>query len=401
MHQSSVDPQDDLLTAVVVAAKDHLNADISFLAELQGDLQVTRRCASGGRSCPMEEGGVSRFEDTYCHRLVHGQIPNVVNDARNHPVVGAMAVTRELDIGSYVGVPIWLPDGSLYGTLCCVSHGQSHMEEQEVRFLSVLVDIVSAHLGRQQEVAKAYLDKWQRIQQVLESDPPKMVFQPIVNLATGKVVGMESLARFQVEPVRSPDKWFAESWEVGLGTELEILAMKTAMASLEQMPVNVYLSINLSAQTLMSSTFMAFAKTLDLGRIVVELTEHTGVADYDPLCNAIAQLKAQGARLAVDDVGTGYSGLSHILRLQPRILKLDRQLIANVHSDVAKQAMISGVVMFADRTAVTVVAEGIEVQEEVAALRDLGVMYGQGYYFARPAVLAEAVDSARSLRRFG
>lgn len=388
MQQTRVDPQDDLLAAVVVAAKDHLGADISFLAEVQGDIQIIRRRAYRGASCPMEEGAISEFQTTYCHRLLHDQIPHVVNDARRHPAVCDLPVTRELNIGSYIGMPIRLPDGSLYGTLCCVSHGPTRLGEQDVRFLSVLVDIVSAYLWRHEEVAKDYLVRRQRIQQVLELDPPRMVYQPIVNLVNGAVVGVESLAHFQTEPVRSPDRWFTEAWDVGLGVELELLALKQAMANLQQVPVDAYLSVNLSAQTLVSSSFFSTVGTLDLSRVVIELTEHTGVADYGPLCAAIARLRELGAQLAVDDVGAGYSGLSHILQLQPHILKLDRQLIADIHEDVAKQAMVSGVISFAMRTGVAVVAEGVECQQEVAVLKDLGVVYGQGYYFARPAVLS-------------
>lgn len=386
------DTEEDLLASVVAAAKKQLNADISFLAEFQADMQVTRRRAYEGHSCPMEEGDHVPFRNTYCHRLLYGQIANVVNDARNHPVVKDMAVTQALDIGSYIGMPVVLSDGSIYGTLCCVSHSPTELDDQDVRLLSVLADIVSTHISRLHERDEAQLLKRRRIQHVLNHEPPKMVYQPIVDLTTGEIVGAESLARFHTEPVRSPDKWFNEAWKVGLGEELEICALRAAVANLGRLPDRTYLSVNLSPQTMLSSAFMKTACRLDLNRIVFEVTEHALVSDYEPLCAVIAQLQKMGARLAIDDVGAGYSGLSHILQLRPHILKLDLQLIANIDRDAAKQALVSAVATFASRTGVVVVAEGIETAREVDALRVLGIPFGQGYRFAKPSPLPLRLD---------
>ena len=118
-------------------------------------------------------------------------------------------------------------------------------------------------------------------------------------------------------------------------------------------------------------------------RIVAELTEHTRVDDYRGLLDALAPLRRQGLRIAVDDAGAGYAGLRHVLRLEPDLIKLDLELIRDIHTDPAKRALVT----FAADTSAILVAEGIETADELATLRALGVPYGQGYHLARPGPL--------------
>ena len=117
---------------------------------------------------------------------------------------------------------------------------------------------------------------------------------------------------------------------------------------------------------------------------MIEITEHAPVADYDALAQAIRPLRAHGVRLAVDDAGAGFASLRHILRLSPDVIKLDRALTAEIDSDAPREALAAALILFASRIGSTVVAEGIEREEELRTLRNLGVLYGQGYYLARP-----------------
>jgi GAF domain-containing protein len=109
------------------------------------------------------------------------------------------------------------------------------------------------------------------------------------------------------------------------------------------------------------------------------------VTNPDALTERLAPLRARGARIAVDDAGAGYTGLQHVMRIQPDIIKLDRSLVANVDSDPAKAALIDSFVRFAARTGAVVCAEGVETPEELRVLADLDVTYGQGFGIARPA----------------
>ena len=163
-----------------------------------------------------------------------------------------------------------------------------------------------------------------------------MVFQPIVKLASGDVVGVEALARFDEDPPRAPDVWFEEAATTGLGVDLEITAMVAALQSLEALPAGQYMAVNVSPPTLCSETFTPTLEGWPLARVVVELTEHHVIEDYDLVIETMNDLRRRGARLAVDDTGAGFASLKHILKLAPDVIKLDLHLVRDIDSDPAK-----------------------------------------------------------------
>jgi EAL domain-containing protein (putative c-di-GMP-specific phosphodiesterase class I)/DNA-binding NarL/FixJ family response regulator len=227
-----------------------------------------------------------------------------------------------------------------------------------------------------------------RVRRAMESEGALgVVFQPICDLNTGKPVGVEALARFHVPPERGPDSWFAEASEVGLRRELELVALRHALSHLSELPKGLFLSVNISPATLRSAPFRKAIAAVDAKRIVLEVTEHTPVQDYDALNNAVERVRAVGARLAIDDAGAGFASLRHILRLAPDFVKLDRTLIDNIERDRSHQALAAGLISFARKIDATIVAEGIERAGQLRALRDLGVSCGQGFLLARPAPL--------------
>jgi EAL domain-containing protein (putative c-di-GMP-specific phosphodiesterase class I) len=234
----------------------------------------------------------------------------------------------------------------------------------------------------------------ERIRGVLADESINIVFQPIANLRNGGVVGVEALARFAAEPKRSPDRWFAEAWEVGLGTQLELMALRRAVAWADRLPAELFVSVNVSPGTLTSPEFQDILHSVMPGRLVVEVTEHAAVEDYRALAEPLVNLRARGARLAVDDVGAGYASLRHILRLAPDVIKLDVDLTRGIDADRARHALAAGLIAFAAELGAAVVAEGIETGEELDTLRGLGASFGQGYYLARPAPLP-ALDLRR------
>ena len=393
--QAAGDETADLIGSIVEAAKDHLEADIGFLAEFSGESKLIRRAAGDGATVGLEEGTSLPLEETYCHRVVRGELPNVIADARADARVRDLAITRQLKIGAYIGVPVTLPGGRVFGTLCCINHQPDpSIHQRDVKFMRVLADLVGRQLERHERAELERQAAGDRIRAVIADGGPKMVFQPIVDLASRAIVGAEALARFELEPRRTPDRWFAEAWEVGLGVELEIVAAAAALARLPEIAGGAYLSVNVSPETLRAPAFLESLAAVPAGRVVVEVTEHAAVDEYAPLIEAVGRLKELGIRLAVDDVGAGYSGLSHILRIAPDVVKLDVSLTRGIHADPAKQALASAAVTFASRVRVGIVAEGVETAQEADTLRVLGVRYGQGYHFARPGPLPLRVASA-------
>jgi diguanylate cyclase (GGDEF)-like protein/PAS domain S-box-containing protein len=217
-----------------------------------------------------------------------------------------------------------------------------------------------------------------------DPDGITMVFQPIMDLRTGRVAGYESLSRFNREPRRAPDLWFAQAHRCGLGYALEAKAVLSALAWAESRPAGTYLTFNLSPSSLLSDEVMrVLPERLD--GLVIEITENELVSGDPAILKALASLRARGARLAVDDTGAGYAGLTHVMRLQPDVIKLDRALTTGVDLDPAKAPLISSFVRYARDIDAAVCAEGVETLAELERLADLDVAYGQGYGIARPS----------------
>lgn len=219
-----------------------------------------------------------------------------------------------------------------------------------------------------------------------------MVFQPIVDLASQRVVGNEALARFSAVPIRPPNEWFADAAEAGLDLHLELAAVRQALAGAHRLPEDTFLSVNVSPSTLRSPAFGELIAEQTERRIVVELTEHDHIQDYTPINDAMHELRRLGCRLAVDDTGAGFASLHHILKLQPELIKLDRLLVTDIDTDPARAALASALVKFSDDTGAQLIAEGIETAQEQATLTELGVHFGQGYHLGRPAPLP--IDAA-------
>jgi EAL domain-containing protein (putative c-di-GMP-specific phosphodiesterase class I) len=248
-------------------------------------------------------------------------------------------------------------------------------------------EVPAGVLERQYEETAHRREKFVRI--TLADRSLQTVFQPIVDLRTGGTVGAEALTRFTAPPFRAPDLWFAEAAELGLGTELEVTALRSALEQLEKLPSGLYLSINASPATIVSEEFRASMAEIPAERVVLELTEHTGVDDYHLFGEAIAELRSNGLRLAVDDAGSGFSSFRHILNLRPDIIKLDIALTRGIDTDPARRALGSAMLTFGlDAYNASIVAEGVETQSELTTLQGLGCHYGQGYYLGRPAQMS-------------
>jgi EAL domain-containing protein (putative c-di-GMP-specific phosphodiesterase class I)/CheY-like chemotaxis protein len=221
------------------------------------------------------------------------------------------------------------------------------------------------------------------IERFMAGDGLSMVYQPIVDLRTRDMVGVEALARFRSLPLRPPNEWFAEAVRHELGVPLELAAVRQAMRILPGLPDDAYLSINCSHRAAVSRD-LASLLALDAPRIVLEITEHEAVEDYETLLEALEALRAQGVRVAIDDAGAGFASMRHTVRIAPDIVKLDISLTRGIDTDRARYALASALMSFAEELGMTMVAEGIETAEELQTLLALGVPQGQGFYLADP-----------------
>lgn len=232
-----------------------------------------------------------------------------------------------------------------------------------------------------------------RVERIIATRAMEIVVQPMVHLASETVVTVEALSRFAGQPVQSPDRWFADAERVGLGVELELCAAAKALDVLGTVPDPLTVAVNVGPEALGDPRFLAMLERCDAHRVVIELTEHIPVDDYPRIRATVDRLRLLGARLSVDDAGAGYASFSHIVQLAPELIKLDRSLIAGIDADLVRRALAGALVGFAHQAGAEVVAEGIETEAELAAVRALGIDYGQGFYLGRPGSVASALQA--------
>jgi EAL domain-containing protein (putative c-di-GMP-specific phosphodiesterase class I) len=212
----------------------------------------------------------------------------------------------------------------------------------------------------------------------------KILLQPIVDLRFAHVAGYEALTRFDGSDV-PPDRWFAVAQLAGLGAELEALALRAAFDRRPELAATAFLSVNVSPHLLGSRPVQAaFATAAPLDDIVVELTEHVDAGSRDELQDALLGLRGRGARIALDDMGTGYSGLREIATLQPDVVKLDRSFVDHCDTDPVKAAVVELMCGISNRLQATLIAEGVERFQELDWLQQAGVPLAQGWLLGRP-----------------
>lgn len=232
----------------------------------------------------------------------------------------------------------------------------------------------------------------QRIERVIDEGLLSTVWQPIFSLQHGAIIGVEALSRFPDSGASPPDRWFADAFEVGLGPALEALAVGKALSAARHFPDDVYVSVNLSPPTVAAGEFSAVIEqnVVPLDRIVIELTEHISIEDYETVAARLTTLRRAGVRLAVDDAGAGFASFRHILQLHPDTIKLDQSITRGITGNPAQRALATALVLFAlEVGSMTVTAEGVEWAEDLATVSSLGVDAAQGFLMCRPQPAAQ------------
>lgn len=234
--------------------------------------------------------------------------------------------------------------------------------------------------GTGERSARRALDRF------IEGKGLSMAVQPIVDPRNGAIHAYEALARFGRRSTDSPLHWLAVAEEFGERDLLERACLRAALALFGSRPPGTLLSVNLSAPVLLDRrTLELLAHPTDLSGLIIEVTEEALVQSESQLQQTIRPLLARGAKLAVDDMGAGYSGLRQITTVHPSYLKLDRSLITGIDEDSDRQALVGALVGYATHVGSLLVAEGIETPSELNTLIELDVPLVQGFYLGRPA----------------
>lgn len=375
---------------ILATVRGHLGVEIAFVSRYVDGEQRELTHVSTDLELPMGPGFREAREEGYCWHILNGRLPELIQDPADFPLTKTLAITDFLPVGCHVNTPLRLSDGTVWGSFCALGRKPDRsMTERDLTILKSFAGLAAERIEATLENEERTRQARKRVESMLDGHGVSTFQQPIVSLASGAPVGVECLSRFPDLTKRGPDSWFEDAELVGLGKELELTALRCALESLSHIPEGIYATINVSPQTVASGAVRELIETSAVGNLVIEITEHCQVNDFEALAREIAALKAH-ARIAIDDVGTGYSGLRHIVDLQPDILKMDMVLTRGVEADPARKAMTAALVQLAREIGCSVVAEGIETEHEARAMKKLGVDYGQGYYFSRPLPVVAA-----------
>ncbi len=227
---------------------------------------------------------------------------------------------------------------------------------------------------------------------VLEEEKIKSVYQPIISLENGHILGYEALSRidmevcsFHVEEMFILAETMEKSWH------LEEICRKKSIENAKNKKKGQKLFLNVSPNILNDEEFEEGVtekylnqNNLSAEEIVFEITERTSIENQEQFCEIVDHYKRRNFQIAIDDFGAGYAGLNRLSLLHPKYIKIDMALVRGIDKDKMKQSLVEGFVLFCKNAHMYLIAEGIETKEELIQLIKLGVDFGQGYYIQRP-----------------
>ncbi|MFT6689508.1 MAG: EAL domain-containing protein (putative c-di-GMP-specific phosphodiesterase class I) [Colwellia sp.] len=381
------------LNKLLSIVRKHLDMEVAFISKFINKDRVFNIVDSKNEMLPINVSDSDPIEETYCAKIVDNVLPNIIHNTKENDITSRLPITDKLSIGSYIGVPIKLSTGEIYGTFCCYKKSPDDtLNHRDLSFLNAIADIASELIEKNVETEFSHNEMKTKITSVLERNKIDIHYQPIFNLHSNKIIGYESLSRFYTTPYKSPDIWFAEASQVNLGEELEILAIKSAIKGIDEFNLDTYIAINTSPAYVLNGAVALALQGLDLERIILEVTEHVPITNYSDFRKALEPLRKQGLRIAIDDAGSGYSSFQHVLELEADIIKLDITLTQNINSNHRKYLLAKALCAFSKAINCSIIAEGVETVEELNTLRELGVDSVQGYLLGRPMPIKEAVS---------
>ncbi len=251
--------------------------------------------------------------------------------------------------------------------------------------MSSQLTVASAELPLPEENLSEFLDIYQNERLI-------PVYQPIIDLSRAGIYGYEALIRGPSgSNFETPLQLFRAASLMNVELDFEILCRRLAIQRFAELKLGFLLFINASPLLLLSRDYRK-GKTLeylheygvDPRRIVIEVTEHFRIHQFEALNNALDHYRKAGFKVALDDLGSGYSSLRLWTEVLPDFIKIDKHFIRNIHQNKIKQSFIRGLLEISNGSSCKIIAEGIESREEFAYLSSIGIQYFQGFYFALP-----------------
>ncbi len=373
----------DLVRMLLCVLRQRVGLDAAWLSSFHDGIQMIEAVDGNTDSLGLSPGMRTPLSDSYCVRVIDGRLPAVIPDTSANPTTAALPMTHDQGIGAYIGVPVPGANGAATGMVCVVSEdAREYLNDDDHRLVKQVAELIGTLTESPLRRADS-ADQRKAIRRVVSERDFEVVFQSIHDVAGGKVVGVEALARFPCEPFR-PDAFFEQAAKLGIGIELEIAIVRRVLFLMPQLPHDVFVAINISPPAALVAPWSELLAGVDASRIVLEITEHDAVPDYAALDDVLESCRAKGIRVAVDDVGAGFASFSHVLELGPEFVKIDQSITRHIDVDDARRRLAQAIAEFASQIGATVIAEGVESQGELDAVGASGIACVQGYYLSRP-----------------
>jgi len=249
-----------------------------------------------------------------------------------------------------------------------------------------------------------------RLKEILAKCQLNALFQPIIGMQNGEIIGYEGLIRGPSDsPLHSPMNLFKVAKANNLTVEVEHMCRRVVLERFAQLKLPGKLFLNVSPETLlqpdpMHGETLGYIQRVGISpeRVIIELTESQPTYDYELLREAVMHYREMGFQIAIDDLGEGFSSLRLWSELRPEYVKIDMHFIQGINLDPVKLQFVRSIQEIARKSGTVVIAEGIETQAELLLIRDLGIAYGQGYHIARPQgnpVTVLSADVTKVLKR--
>ena len=378
------------ISSLIRSVRDRLDMEVGFLSEFSNDQRVFRfvDCARDANIVSVNSCGP--LKDSFCEMIADGRLSQLVPDTRSSGELDLVPEFTTIPVMSHVSVPVVLSDGQTYGTFCIFSREvKPELNTRSLMLVRVFADVIAALI---EDARKGMVESQRRRQVIidlLERDELLLHAQPIYNLHTRAIDGFELLTRLSTDISLSPAQLFIDADRLGLSSLIGMRVIEKSKEALKVLPQNAYVSINVTPAFLEECDISGIFTDDECRRIVLELTEHDEIADYDLVNERLEPLRNAGMKLAIDDAGAGYASMRHILLLRPDMLKLDMSLIRDIDTDKDKRSLVAALYGFAQVQNYKVVGEGIETEAELATLEQLHVCCGQGYLLSRPQPLSK------------
>jgi EAL domain-containing protein (putative c-di-GMP-specific phosphodiesterase class I) len=379
--------------------------------------------------------------DSICDRVIQRGKTQVCLDFKDQTSVPRLArLSRATGAQFFVGIPIRVAGSHAVGVLCvCSSHPRDRVSEEELEFLEEMTALVTDHLelrqlrgtfrkrnidthgvdrdaveDRREPAGEAVWPQAEDLRHALSRNQFVLHYQPEVELSTHRIVGVEALIRWQ-HPKRGllpPLDFIPQAEENGVILPMGDWGLRQACRQMQKWQRQwpglsaMRVCVNLSAHQFSRAGLADHVESLLLAtglrgdQLGLEMTESSLISDVAETTKVLTSLNRLGVSLHMDDFGTGYSSLSHLHRFPFDVLKIDRSFVQRMNAGRQPLQIVQTILDLARALGMDVVAEGIETEEQLRVLQDMGCRYGQGYLFSRPLPAANVESLLAGTDRF-